>query len=169
MIMGHLEHKHNAPKHVNCAVITVSDTRTEDRDISGKAIVELLNHAGHDAEYFGVIKDEPEQIKEQLEHALTKEPLQVIIFNGGTGMGSRDITIESIRPYLDKELPGFGELFRMLSFDEIGSAAIMSRAIAGVSSGKPVFCLPGSEKACRLAVQKIIAPELGHLMLEVSK
>jgi molybdenum cofactor biosynthesis protein B len=167
--LGHLEHKHIAPKNVKCAVITISDSRIEAQDTSGKAIVDLLGEAGHEPVYLGVIKDEPEQISQKLNETISKSDIQSIIFNGGTGMGKRDITIEAVEPNLDKVLPGFGELFRMLSYDEIGSAAIMSRALAGVVSGKPVFCLPSSEKACRLAVNKIIATELGHLVMEVSK
>jgi molybdenum cofactor biosynthesis protein B len=167
--MGHIEHKKMAPKNVKCAVITVSDTRTEDQDSSGKEIVKLLAAAGHKPIYNGIVKDEPEQIKNKLDEIIKSNEIQAVIINGGTGVGKRDITIEAIESSLDKLLPGFGELFRMLSYEEIGSAAIMSRALAGIISGKPVFCLPGSEKACRLAVNKIIAPELGHLLLEVSK
>jgi len=167
--MGHIEHKKMAPKNIKCAVITVSDTRTEEQDSSGNAIVELLAAAGHEPVYNGIVKDETEQIKNKLDEMIKSNEIQTIILNGGTGVGKRDITIEVVVPKLDKVLPGFGELFRMLSYEEIGSAAIMSRAIAGVISGKPVFCLPGSEKACRLAMNKLIIPELGHLLLEVSK
>jgi molybdenum cofactor biosynthesis protein B len=167
--VGHLEHKHKAPKNVKCGVITVSDTRSEAEDSSGKAIVELLNTAGHDPVYFGIVKDDAGLIKNKLEDALKTEGIQAILFNGGTGVGSRDITIEVVEKELEKVLHGFGELFRMLSYEEIGSSAIMSRAIAGVTDGKIIFCLPGSEKACRLALSKIIAPELGHLVWEVSK
>ena len=167
--MGHIEHKHIAPKNIKCAVITVSDTRTEEQDTSGKAIVELLRAAGHEPQYFGIIKDEPEQIRNKLEDVLTLDDIQAVVVDGGTGMGIRDITIEAIEPKFDKVLPGFGELFRMLSFEEIGSSAMMSRASAGVINGKIVFCIPGSEKAVRLAVNKLIAPELGHVVLEVSK
>jgi molybdenum cofactor biosynthesis protein B len=167
--MGHVEHKHKAPKNVTCAVITISDTRTEDQDTSGKAIVELLNTAGHKPIYKGVIKDDLQTIKNQLDTAIKSDEIQAIIFDGGTGVGFRDVTIESIEPHLDKTLPGFGEILRQLSYDDIGSAAMMSRSLAGVIAGKPVFCLPGSENACRLAVEKLIAPELGHLILEVSK
>ena len=167
--MGHIEHKHIAPKNIKCAVITVSDTITEEQDTSCKDIVELLRAAGNEPQYFGIIKDEPEQIRNKLEDVLTLDDIQAVVVDGGTGMGIRDITIEAIEPKFDKVLPGFGELFRMLSFEEIGSSAMMSRASAGVINGKIVFCIPGSEKAVRLAVNKLIAPELGHVVLEVSK
>jgi molybdenum cofactor biosynthesis protein B len=167
--VGHLEHKHKAPKKVKCGVITVSDTRSVAEDSSGKAIVELLNTAGHDPVYLGIVTDDAELIKNKLEEALSKNGVSAVIFNGGTGVGTRDITIEVVEKELEKVLHGFGELFRMLSYEEIGSSAIMSRAIAGVAGGKIIFCLPGSEKACRLALGKIIAPELGHLVWEVSK
>jgi molybdenum cofactor biosynthesis protein B len=167
--MGHIEHKHHAPKNVKCAVITISDTRSEAEDTSGKAILQLLNDAGHTAEYQGIIKDDVELINDKLEDILNTDEAQAIIFNGGTGVAMKDITIEAICPKLDKTLPGFGELFRMLSYEEIGSAAIMSRTLAGVVQGKLVFCLPGSEKAVRLAVNKLIVPELGHLTWEVTK
>lgn len=167
--MGHEEHKHNAPKTVKCGIITVSDTRTEAQDTSGQAIVELLNAAGHEPVYLGIVKDNSNQVQEKLEEVLTSATLQAVVLNGGTGVGKKDITIEAVEQRLDKVLYGFGELFRMLSYEEIGSAAIMSRALAGVAKGKIVFCVPGSEKAVRLAVNKLIAPELGHLVWEVSK
>lgn len=167
--MGHEEHKHNAPKSVKCGIITVSDTRTEAQDTSGQAIVELLTAAGHEPVYLGIVKDNPEQIQVKLEEVITSSTLQAVVFNGGTGVGKKDITIEAVQQRLDKVLHGFGELFRMLSYKEIGSAAIMSRALAGVTKGKIIFCLPGSEKAVRLAVNKLIVPELGHLVWEVSK
>lgn len=167
--MGHEEHKHNAPKSVKCGVITVSDTRTEAQDTSGQAIVELLTAAGHEPVYLGIVKDNPEHIHEKLEEVLSTDIIQAVVIDGGTGVGKKDITIEVVQQILDKVLHGFGELFRMLSYEEIGSAAIMSRALAGVAKGKIVFCVPGSEKAVRLAVKKLIAPELGHLVWEVSK
>jgi molybdenum cofactor biosynthesis protein B len=167
--MGHIEHKHHAPKNVTCAVITVSDTRTEEQDTSGRAIIELLGAAGHKPVYHGIVRDEPKLIQNKLEETITDDSISVVIFDGGTGVGTRDITIEAIKPKFDKILQGFGELFRMLSYKEIGSAAIMSRAIAGIINNKIIFCLPGSEKACRLAINKLIAPEIGHLVLEVSK
>jgi molybdenum cofactor biosynthesis protein B len=167
--MGHIEHKHKAPKKVRCAIITVSDTRSEDQDRSGKTIINLLSHADHEPVYLGVVRDELNEIRARLDEALGNKDVQAVIINGGTGVGKRDVTIEAIEPGLQKLLPGFGELFRMLSYEEIGSAAMMSRALAGVMKGKPVFCLPGSEKACRLAVEKLIAPELGHILLEVTK
>ena len=167
--MGHLEHKHHAPKSVKCAVITVSDTRDETQDTSGQAIVELLSQAGHEPVYLGIVKDDAGQIIGKLDEGLNDATIQAVVLNGGTGIGKHDITIEAVEPFLDKTLHGFGETFRMLSYDEIGSAAIMSRALAGVSRGKIVFCIPGSENASRLAVSRLIAPELGHLVYEVSK
>jgi molybdenum cofactor biosynthesis protein B len=167
--MGHKEHKHHAPKSVKCAIITVSDSRDEDSDTSGKAMIELLESSGHVPIYKGVVKDNPEDIKTVLNGVLKDSEIQAVIIDGGTGVAKRDITIEVLEPMLDKVLPGFGEMFRMLSYDEIGSAAIMSRATAGIIDGKIIFSIPGSLPACKLAVSKLIAPELGHLIWEVSK
>lgn len=163
--MGHKEHKHNAPETVRCAVITVSDTRDIEEDSSGKLIREKLLDENHDIIGYDIIKDE----KEQILKALEEYDAQVFIFNGGTGISKRDVTPDCIRDTLDKELSGFGELFRSLSYEEIGSAAMLSRAVAGISDGKVVFSIPGSTGAVELAMDKLILPELGHIVYEVNK
>jgi molybdenum cofactor biosynthesis protein B len=167
--MGHEDHKHNAISGVRCAVLTVSDTRTIETDTSGRAIVEILREVGHAPVHSGLVPDDLATIKDRLLQLLGDGSLQAVVVNGGTGVGRRDVTIEAVAPLLEMELVGFGELFRALSYREIGSAAMMSRAIGGISHGKPVFCIPGSEKACRLAVRELIGPELGHLLWEVSR
>jgi molybdenum cofactor biosynthesis protein B len=167
--VGHEEHKEHALQGVRCAVLTVSDTRTDETDASGRAIIELLGEAGHSPFHGGIVRDELDAIVERARELLADLEVQALVVNGGTGIGGRDVTIEAIEPLIDKQLVGFGELFRMLSYREIGSAAMMSRAIAGVAGGKLVFCVPGSEKACRLAVTELIAPELGHALWEVTR
>ncbi len=167
--MGYEEHKKHAHGPVNCAVITVSTTRTKDNDISGKSIIGFLEGNGHTVLYYEVVKDDKSKISWSLEHNLKEEGVQAIIINGGTGIGKKDVTIEAVSPYLEKKLVGFGEIFRYLSFKEINSPAILSRAIAGVSKGKIVFCLPGSTNACKLAMEQLIVPELGHIVYELKK
>jgi molybdenum cofactor biosynthesis protein B len=167
--MGHKDHRDHALEGVRCAVLTVSDTRTPEDDTSGRAIMELLEIVGHVPDYMGVINDDLESIGSRVAEILEDGTVQALVVTGGTGIASRDVTVDTIAPLMDKRLDGFGELFRMLSYQEIGSAAMMSRAFAGIAKGKPVFCLPGSEKACRLAVDKLIAPELGHILWEVGR
>lgn len=162
-------HKSKAPKSVKVAIITVSDTRTERDDHSGKAISEILAVAGHTVVRKDIVKDDQEQIRAALRGLIEDANVQAVIMNGGTGVSLRDVTLESVHDFGEKQLPGFGELFRMLSYEDIGSAAIMSRAAAFVTEGKVVFCLPGSEKAVRLATTKLIAPELGHLVWEARR
>jgi molybdenum cofactor biosynthesis protein B len=167
--LGYKEHKEHAHGPVNCAVITVSTTRTKDDDISGKSIIGFLEGNGHTVLYYEVVKDDKSKISWSLEHNLKEEGVQAIIINGGTGIGKKDVTIEAVSPYLEKVLVGFGEMFRYLSFREIKSPAILSRAIAGVSKGKIVFCLPGSTNACKMAMEQLIIPELGHIVYELKK
>jgi molybdenum cofactor biosynthesis protein B len=154
-------HRHGAHTHLRIAVFTASDTRTPDTDESGRLIREILQHAGHTIVQYEILPDSPERIR----RAVTDNVATVdgLIFTGGTGIAPRDCTIEALRPMLSKELEGFGELFRMLSYQEIGSAAMMSRALAGISHGKIVVALPGSPSACRLALDKLLLPELGHM------
>ncbi|TLZ52826.1 MAG: molybdenum cofactor biosynthesis protein MoaB [Methanobacteriota archaeon] len=154
------EHKAHAPASVACGVITVSDTRTDATDESGRLIRELLAAGGHKVAAYAIVKDEASAILAALDRVLPA--CDVVITNGGTGLSPRDVTIETVTPEMDKVLPGFGELFRMLSHRDIGSAAMMSRAVAGTFRGKLVFCLPGSPEACALAVKSLILPELGH-------
>jgi molybdenum cofactor biosynthesis protein B len=163
------EHKKHAYKSVNCGVITVSSTRKKEDDVSGKTIISLLEGNGHTVLYYDVILDDISLITTSLEHAQENEGISAVIINGGTGIGKSDVTIEALKPILEKELVGFGELFRYLSYKEVGSPAILSRATAGVSKGKIVFCLPGSTNACKMAMEKLILPELGHIVYELSK
>lgn len=167
-------------KTARCCVLTISDTRTEETDKGGRLIIESLNAAGHKIEDYSIVPDEPEQISTQLDawlHIATfgdcedeqGQPapcVDVIITTGGTGIARRDTTIEVARRFLDKELEGFGELFRMLSYEEVGPAAILSRAVAGLSNETLIFCLPGSTNAVKLALDKLIVPELPHLIWE---
>ncbi|AFY70945.1 molybdenum cofactor synthesis domain protein [Thalassoporum mexicanum PCC 7367] len=152
---------------VNFAVITVSDTRTEETDKSGKFIKQSLVNAGHTLGAYAIAKDEPEQIKTKMAELAKMPDLEAIILNGGTGIAPRDNTYDAIATLLEKTLPGFGEIFRYLSWQEIGSRAIASRAVAGVYQGKLVFSLPGSSGAVKLAVEQLIQPEIIHLVRQL--
>ncbi|AFY95432.1 MogA/MoaB family molybdenum cofactor biosynthesis protein [Chamaesiphon minutus] len=152
---------------VNCAVITVSDTRTPSTDRSGELVQQLLLAAGHQIGMYRIVPDEPRRILAELEAATTAEPtISAIVFNGGTGISPRDTTHEAIASVLTKTLPGFGEIFRLLSYQEIGSRAIASRAIAGTYRHLLVFSLPGSRGAVQLGIEKLILPELVHLITQ---
>jgi molybdopterin adenylyltransferase len=153
---------------VNCTVITISDTRTPETDRSGELIKQLLRSAGHTIGHYQIIPDEPAQIRAQLDVAMTNlPPIQAIVFNGGTGISPRDHTYDAIASSLTKTLPGFGEIFRSLSYQEIGSRAMSSRAIAGVYQQLLVFSLPGSSGAVQLGMEKLILPELVHLVTQL--
>jgi molybdenum cofactor biosynthesis protein B len=152
-----------------CAIITLSDTRTPDTDTSGQTIRKLLEADGHEIATYQLIKDEPSQLEPLLDDLLSKSDIDVIITNGGTGISARDQTISSIEQVLDRPLPGFGELFRMLSFQQIGSGAMLSRATGGIARGKVIFAMPGSSKAVELAMARLIIPELKHLLRELKK
>lgn len=167
--MSQQEHKSAAPQHVSCFVLTVSDTRTPETDTSGLAIAELLMAAGHLVTRRLIVKDEPADVVRAVSDQLDAGDVDVIITTGGTGITSRDRTYEAIDDLLDKKLDGFGELFRMLSYQDIGPAAMMTRASAGIARGKIVISLPGSENAVRLAMTKLLIPELGHLVQQASK
>ena len=167
--VGVSDHKAQAPHSVGCFVLTVSDTRTTETDTSGRAIRELLEAAGHHVTASGLVSDDPQQVTTIVQQQLTDAMTRVIITTGGTGITSRDGTFEAVDRLFDKRLTGFGELFRMLSFDEIGSAAMMSRAAAGTVGAKAIFVLPGSESAVRLAMTRLIVPELGHVAQQLSK
>ncbi|BAQ63324.1 molybdenum cofactor biosynthesis protein B [Geminocystis sp. NIES-3709] len=164
-----IPHQNFNIKSVNCAVITVSDTRTFDTDISGKIIQEMLINASHKIIHYEIIKDEPQDLKCLLVNLASKEQLNCIIFSGGTGISLRDNTYDIVSQMLEKTLSGFGEIFRYLSYQEIGSRSIASRATAGLYNGKIVFSLPGSENAVRLGLEKLIIPELIHLVDQISK
>lgn len=153
---------------IDCAVITVSDTRTPETDRSGQLIQHLLQEAGHRVMAYAIVKDEPAQIQEQLEQLSQQTRLRAVIVNGGTGIAPRDTTYDAIAQLLEKTLPGFGEIFRWLSYQDIGSRAIASRAIAGVFRQTLVFSVPGSTGAVTLAMQTLILPELRHLVSQLS-
>jgi molybdenum cofactor biosynthesis protein B len=168
--MSTQEHKKEAPRTVHCKVITVSDTRNRETDKSGKLMMELLEQAGHKIVDYVIVKDEENPIQTEILKGCANEEIEVILTNGGTGIAKRDVTIETVQNLLDKEIVGFGELFRMLSYQEdIGSAAILSRAIAGVVDNKAVFSTPGSTGAVKLAMNKLILPEIGHVVREIQK
>jgi molybdenum cofactor biosynthesis protein B len=167
--MGHQEHerraREEAPRTIRCGVITISDTRTAETDTSGAAIRAALEASGHAVARYAIVRDEPERIV-ALVRELAQEGCQVVLTNGGTGIARRDSTFEAIDTMLEKRLPGFGELFRMLSYADIGPAAMLSRATAGLFGGTLIFCLPGSTGAVRLAMERLILPELPHLIWE---
>jgi molybdenum cofactor biosynthesis protein B len=160
-------HRSDAPSTIRYYVLTISDTRTAANDTSGNAIVELLASRGHVLSGRQIVRDDPAMVRTAVEQQ--QHNADVIITTGGTGITSRDSTYEAIASLLEKRLDGFGELFRMLSFEEIGSAAMMSRACAGTIGRTAVFSLPGSEAAVRLAVSKLIAPEIGHVVRELHR
>ena len=150
-------------------MLTVSDTRTEANDTGGQAIRELLERAGHSVTGHTIVKDEASQVAATIRERLVDQATQVIIITGGTGISARDTTFQAVTALFEKRLDGFGELFRMISFHQIGSAAMMSRATAGTVGRKAIFVLPGSPAAVRLAMEKLIVPELGHVVQQLSK
>lgn len=163
------EHRAAAPERVGCAIVTVSDTRTPETDTSGALMRERLEAAGHAIVGYAIVKDEPAQIVATLDRFAALLDCQAILFNGGTGIAQRDTTFDVIAGRLEKTLAGFGELFRMLSYEQIGAAAMLSRATAGVYRGRLVFSTPGSSNAVALALDKLIVGELAHLVYEVTK
>jgi len=164
-----LEHKALAPVGLRVFVLTVSDTRTDATDASGQAIVQLLLAAGHQVAGKAIEPDDPVRVAELVRQQAAIADVDAVITTGGTGLTSRDSTFEAIDALLHKRLPGFGELFRMLSYHDIGAAAMLSRACAGTIGGVIVISLPGSEKAVRLAMTKLVVPELGHLVQQARK
>lgn len=164
------EHRKEAPKTVSCMVITVSDTRTEETDKSGQLIMQLLKENGYQLADYRIVKDEYGSIRKLIAEGAASPVIEAILLNGGTGITDRDTTYEAVDSMLDKKMPGFGEIFRYLSFaEDIGPAAILSRAIAGVCKGTAVFSMPGSSGAVKLAMTRIIIPELAHVMREIYK
>jgi molybdenum cofactor biosynthesis protein B len=166
--MGHEEHRKEGPRAVRVAVITASDTRSEAEDTSGAFLKQAATAAGHEVVHYRVVKDDPAAIRAALEEA-RQAGAQVLLVNGGTGISPRDGTYEAVTGLLEKRLNGFGELFRMLSWSEIGSAAMLSRAVGGVWRGCALFSMPGSTAEVRLDFEKLIGPELSHLVRELSK
>ena len=164
-----LEHKGQAPASVACFVLTVSDTRTLETETSGGAIAELLEAAGHTVSGRAVVRDDPAQVQDRVRAEIARGKARAIITTGGTGIAKRDSTFEAVVSMFHKRVDGFGELFRMISYQEIGSAAMLSRATAGVIGDRIVFLLPGSEAAVRLAMTRLIVPELGHIAAQLTK
>jgi molybdenum cofactor biosynthesis protein B len=165
--MGHEDHKAHSPKRLGFAVVTISDTRTKETDDSGKIIIDHLSEAGHEVLHHEIVKDSAASIR-RLIIDLSKDA-DVIIANGGTGISKKDVTIESVKSLFQKELDGFGELFRLLSYQDIGSSAMMSRATAGIYGSRIIICLPGSPKAVELAMKKLVLPEVGHMVWEARR
>ena len=167
--MSQQEHKALAPHAVACFVLTVSDTRTEQTDTSGQAIRSMLEEAGHTVAGHAIVRDDPAQVTATIKAQLASDTTRAVITTGGTGITSRDGTFEAVDQLFEKRLEGFGELFRMLSFEDIGPAAMLSRATAGTIGRSVVFILPGSEAAVRLALSRLIIPELGHIAQQLAK
>lgn len=165
---GH-HHRQQAPEAVPAAVVTVSDTRSVEDDAGGALVAALLEAAGHSVVSREIVRDEPEAIARALRELVERPDVRAVVFTGGTGVAPRDVTPDTLEPLLERVVPGFGELFRMLSYQEIGSAAMLSRALAGLLSGKVIFALPGSRGAVRLGMQELVVPELGHLVGEAVK
>jgi molybdenum cofactor biosynthesis protein B len=166
--MSHEEHRREGPRSVRVFVVTASDTRGEGEDRSGAFLREAAAAAGHEVVGHAVVRDEPVALRAALD-AAAAAGAEAIVVNGGTGIAARDRTYEAVTGVLEKRLDGFGELFRMLSWGEIGSAAMLSRAVAGTWGGRVIFSVPGSTAAVRLAWEKLIAPELGHVVRELHK
>ena len=162
-------HRKAAAVSVSVVVITVSDTRTLETDTGGARVAELLESAEHKVHARSVVPDDPEAIAAATREALEAPGVGAVILTGGTGVAPRDVTPETVEPLLERTIPGFGELFRQLSYHDIGSAALLSRALAGLAAGRVVFVIPGSRGAVGLAMEKLILPELGHLVAEAVK
>lgn len=163
------EHRQHGPDVVRCFVLTVSDTRTEATDTGGRTVADQLAWAGHTVTGRTIVKDDAAAVKRVVEEQIANADVDVVITTGGTGITSRDTTYEAIASLLEKRLDGFGELFRMLSYEQIGPAAMMSRATAGLARGHIVIALPGSEAAVRLAMEKLVIPELKHLVQQARR
>lgn len=166
--MAHLHNEKN--KNVRCMIITVSDTRKRETDKSGQSIKKILEKHNHVVQDYKIVRDEKEEINKAIQQGLKDAEIEAILLNGGTGIAKRDVTIEVVQSILDKELPGFGELFRYLSYQyDIGSAAILSRATAGVARDTAVFAMPGSTGAVKLAMERLVMKELIHVVTEIKK
>jgi molybdenum cofactor biosynthesis protein B len=165
----HHHHREAAVRAVPSWVITVSDSRTPETDTGGQLLADLLARAGHPVVGREIVRDEPAAIRAALDAALARDGVAAVLFTGGTGVAPRDVTPEAIEPRLDRVVPGFGELFRALSYQEIGPAALLSRALGGIAAGRVVLALPGSRAAIALAMEKLVLPELGHLAAEAVK
>jgi molybdenum cofactor biosynthesis protein B len=163
------EHARHGALTARVGLLTVSDTRTEATDASGAEARRLLEEAGHRVAAYAILPDEPEKVAAQVKAWLASADIEAVVVNGGTGVSRRDRTFEALAGQIVQPLPGFGELFRMLSFEEVGAAAMLSRATGGIASGKPLFVLPGSTKAVTLALTRLILPALPHLLGELRR
>lgn len=163
------EHREDAPTRIRCGVITVSDTRTLETDRGGAAIIERLEQNDHEVASRVILPDDPEQLAPQLTEYCGRDDIDAILMTGGTGVSSRDQTLQTVTGFIDKPLPGYGELFRMLSFEEIGAAAMLSRATGGIARGKVLLTMPGSTAGVILAMDRLILPELAHLVREARR
>ncbi|ENH95739.1 molybdenum cofactor synthesis protein [Gracilibacillus halophilus YIM-C55.5] len=163
-------HQTDAPETMRCQIVTVSDTRSKENDKSGQLMKEFAEAENVQIKDYQIVKDEKREIRQALDQGVDHPDIDVILLNGGTGIAKRDVTIEVVEHILDKQLPGFGEMFRMLSYQEdIGSAAILSRALAGVANDTAIFATPGSSGAVKLAMEKLIMPEMKHIVSEIQK
>ena len=163
------EHKADAPVQIRCAVITVSDTRTQETDTGGAEVVRVLTQSGHVVVQREIVPDEPGRMRPLLESFRDNDQIDVVLMTGGTGISSRDQTYETVTALITKPLPGYGELFRMLSYQEIGAAAMLSRATGGLMHQTVLLTMPGSSEAVRLAMERVILPELSHLVREARR
>jgi molybdopterin adenylyltransferase len=167
--MSYFEHKKLEVKNIGCAVLVTSDSRTEETDESGKLIKQRLTDSGHRVINYTILKNDAQTIRNKINEWVKLNEVQVIITSGGTGLSHKDVTVDTIQPMLEKRLDGFGELFRSLTYQELGTASIMSRATAGVINGKIIICFPGSLGAATLAMDKIILSEIGHMVRESTR
>lgn len=163
------DHRSHAPESITCAVLTISDTRTKETDSSGQIMRQHLNFRGHEIAAYVIVPDDVEAIRSKLDSWIADPSIKAILINGGTGISGRDVTYDAIVDRYEKHITGFGELFRMLSWSEIGAASMLSRASAGVANSTLIFNTPGSSNAVKLAMEKLIGPELGHMVYEISK
>ena len=163
------QHRCDSPKSVRCAVVTVSDTRTLETDRGGQLVAQLLAAGGHSVTTREIVADDPARIRELLDRLADPAAVDAVLLTGGTGIAARDQTFETVSGLLTKTMPGYGELFRMLSFADIGPAAMLSRAVGGVVNNVVLLTMPGSVAAVNLAMEKLIVPEIGHLVYEARK
>jgi len=162
-------HRESAPERVRVAVLTISDTRTPETDTGGDTVDDLMLEAGHEIVERAIVRDDASVIRTRLVELLARPDVDAVVTTGGTGISARDTTYEVVDRMIEKKLDGFGEIFRMLSYEEIGAAAMLSRAVAGAVGTKFVACLPGSRNAVRLAAEKLLVPEISHVVFELRK
>ena len=163
------KHRESAPDYVRVAILTISDTRTPETETGGDTVDELMRGAGHEIVHRNIVRDEASSIRTELVALLARPDVDAVITTGGTGISARDTTYEVVESMLEKKLDGFGEIFRMLSYEEIGAAAVLSRCVAGAVGTKFIACLPGSRNAVRLAAEKLLVPEISHVVFELRK